>query len=155
MARESFEDLEIADILNKYYVSVKVDKEERPDIDSIYMAVCQAFTGRGGWPVSIFMTAEQKPFFAGTYFPKTARYGAVGLKELLLIIQQKWKNERDALLAPQTKSRRLSISIVLLRHKQIKLYRTLPCNGISRTLMRHLAVSAAHRNFQPPTIFCF
>lgn len=97
MARESFEDLEIADILNKYYVSVKVDKEERPDIDSIYMAVCQAFTGRGGWPVSIFMTAEQKPFFAGTYFPKTARYGAVGLKELLLIIQQKWKNERDAL----------------------------------------------------------
>ena len=57
------------------------------------MAVCQAFTGRGGWPVSIFMTAEQKPFFAGTYFPKTARYGAVGLKELLLIIQQKWKNE--------------------------------------------------------------
>ena len=103
MARESFEDLEIADILNKYYVSVKVDKEERPDIDSIYMAVCQAFTGRGGWPVSIFMTAEQKPFFAGTYFPKTARYGAVGLKELLLIIQQKWKNERDALLRSANK----------------------------------------------------
>lgn len=98
MAHESFEDLEIADILNQYYVSVKVDKEERPDIDSIYMAVCQAFTGRGGWPASIFMTAEQKPFFAGTYFPKTARYGAVGLKELLLIIHQKWKNERDTLL---------------------------------------------------------
>lgn len=98
MAHESFEDLEIADILNRYYVSVKVDKEERPDIDSIYMAVCQAFTGRGGWPASIFMTAEQKPFFAGTYFPKTARYGAVGLKELLLIIHQKWKNERDTLL---------------------------------------------------------
>ena len=98
MAHESFEDLEIADILNKYYVSVKVDKEERPDIDSIYIAVCQAFTGSGGWPTSIFMTAEQKPFFAGTYFPKTARYGAVGLKELLLIIHQKWKNERDTLL---------------------------------------------------------
>lgn len=98
MAHESFEDLEIADILNQYYVSVKVDKEERPDIDSIYMAVCQAFTGSGGWPASIFMTAEQKPFFAGTYFPKTARYGAVGLKELLLIIHQKWKNERDTLL---------------------------------------------------------
>lgn len=98
MAHESFEDLEIADILNRYYVSVKVDKEERPDIDSIYMAVCQAFTGSGGWPASIFMTAEQKPFFAGTYFPKTARYGAVGLKELLLIIHQKWKNERDTLL---------------------------------------------------------
>lgn len=98
MAHESFEDPEIAEILNKYYVSVKVDKEERPDIDSIYMAVCQAFTGSGGWPTSIFMTADQKPFFAGTYFPKTARYGSVGLKELLLIIHQKWKNERDALL---------------------------------------------------------
>ena len=98
MAHESFEDPEIADTLNKYYVSIKVDKEERPDIDSIYMAVCQAFTGSGGWPTSIFMTADQKPFFAGTYFPKNTRYGAVGLKELLLIIYQKWKNERDALL---------------------------------------------------------
>ena len=98
MAHESFEDLEIADILNKYYVSIKVDKEERPDVDSIYMAVCQAFTGSGGWPTSIFMTAEQKPFFAGTYFPKTARYGSIGFKELLLIIHQKWKNERDALV---------------------------------------------------------
>ena len=98
MAHESFEDLEIADILNKYYLSIKVDKEERPDIDSIYMAVCQAFTGSGGWPTSIFMTAEQKPFFAGTYFPKTARYGSIGFKELLLIIHQKWKNERDALV---------------------------------------------------------
>ena len=98
MAHESFEDPEIADTLNKCYVSIKVDKEERPDIDSIYMAVCQAFTGSGGWPTSIFMTADQKPFFAGTYFPKNTRYGAVGLKELLLIIYQKWKNERDALL---------------------------------------------------------
>ncbi len=98
MAHESFEDLEIAGILNKYYVSVKVDKEERPDIDSVYMAVCQAFTGSGGWPTSIFMTAEQKPFFAGTYFPKTARHGSIGLKELLLMIQQKWKDRREALL---------------------------------------------------------
>ena len=80
MAHESFEDLEIAEILNKYYVSIKVDKEERPDIDSIYMAVCQAFTGSGGWPTSIFMTADQKPFFAGTYFPKVARYGSIGFK---------------------------------------------------------------------------
>lgn len=111
MAHESFEDLEIADILNKYYVSVKVDKEERPDIDSIYMAVCQAFTGSGGWPASIFMTAEQKPFFAGTYFPKTARYGAVGLKELLLMIHQKWMNERDALLSSADE-----ITAVLNRH---------------------------------------
>ena len=99
MAHESFEDLEIAEILNKYFVSVKVDKEERPDIDSIYMAVCQAFTGSGGWPASIFMTAEQKPFFAGTYFPKNARFGAVGFRDLLLIIHRKWMDEREALLS--------------------------------------------------------
>lgn len=98
MAHESFEDKEIAEILNQYFVSIKVDKEERPDIDSIYMAVCQAFTGSGGWPTSIFMTAEQKPFFAGTYFPKTARYRSAGLKELLLTIHEKWKNDREALL---------------------------------------------------------
>lgn len=98
MAHESFEDPEIAHILNKYFVSIKVDKEERPDIDTIYMAVCQAFTGGGGWPTSIFMTAEQKPFYAGTYFPKTAKYGLVGLKDLLLLIHHKWENERETLL---------------------------------------------------------
>ena len=98
MAHESFEDMEIATILNKHFVSIKVDKEERPDIDSIYMAVCQAFTGSGGWPTSIFMTAGQKPFFAGTYFPKTARYRSVGFKELLLTIHEKWRDDRAALL---------------------------------------------------------
>lgn len=65
MAHESFEDQEIAELLNRYFISIKVDKEERPDVDSIYMSVCQAFTGSGGWPTSIFMTANQKPFFAG------------------------------------------------------------------------------------------
>lgn len=99
MAHESFEDQEIAGILNRHFISIKVDKEERPDIDSIYMAVCQAFTGSGGWPMSIFMTAEQKPFFAGTYFPKTSRYGSIGFKELLLAIHEKWENSREALLA--------------------------------------------------------
>ena len=97
-AHESFEDEEIAAILNKYFISVKVDKEERPDIDSVYMAVCQAFTGSGGWPTSIFMTAEQKPFFAGTYFPRTARGNMIGLRELLLAIHEKWVTDRDMLL---------------------------------------------------------
>ncbi len=98
LAHESFEDEEIAEILNKYFISIKVDKEERPDIDSVYMAVCQAFTGGGGWPTSIFMTAEQKPFFAGTYFPKTSRGGMVGFRELLLAIHEKWVSDRDMLL---------------------------------------------------------
>ena len=100
MAHESFEDAEIAEILNRSFVSVKVDREERPDIDSIYMTVCQAFTGSGGWPTSIFMTADQQPFFAGTYFPKKARFGSAGLKDLLLAIDDKWKTDRAALLRP-------------------------------------------------------
>ena len=94
MAHESFEDEEIAEILNQYYIAIKVDKEERPDIDSIYMSVCQAFTGSGGWPTTIIMTPEQKPFFAGTYFPKTSRYGQIGLKELLLAVYEQWKADR-------------------------------------------------------------
>jgi len=98
MAHESFEDEQIAEILNKHFISIKVDKEERPDIDSIYMSVCQAFTGSGGWPTTIFMTSEQKPFFAGTYFPKNAKYGQIGLKELLLLIHEKWINDRERLL---------------------------------------------------------
>ena len=98
MAHESFEDQEIADILNQYFVSVKVDKEERPDIDSIYMSVCQVLTGSGGWPTSIFLTPEQKPFYAGTYFPKTARYGKMGFRELLLSIHKNWQTNRKVLL---------------------------------------------------------
>ena len=103
LARESFEDEEIAEILNKYFISIKVDKEERPDIDSVYMAVCQAFTGGGGWPTSIFMTADQKPFFAGTYFPKTSRGGIIGFRELLLAIHENWVYDRDMLLKQSDK----------------------------------------------------
>ena len=98
MAHESFEDREIAALLNRDFISIKVDKEERPDIDSVYMAVCQAFTGSGGWPTSIFMTPDQKPFFAGTYFPKSARGGMIGLRELLMSVRELWKTDRTALL---------------------------------------------------------
>ncbi len=98
MAHESFEDPQVAKILNENFISIKVDKEERPDIDSIYMNVCQAFTGRGGWPLTIFMTPEQKPFFAGTYFPKTSQHGLVGLVDLLSNIKDKWQNNREILL---------------------------------------------------------
>ncbi len=98
LAHESFEDTEIAGLLNQYFISIKVDKEERPDIDSVYMSVCQAFTGSGGWPTSIFMTWEQKPFFAGTYFPRTTRGGRIGFRELLITIHEKWQQDREALL---------------------------------------------------------
>ncbi len=103
LAHESFEDTEISNILNKYFISIKVDKEERPDIDSVYMAVCQAFTGSGGWPTSIFMTADKKPFFAGTYFPKSSRGGMIGFRELLIAIHKKWVCDRDMLLRDSEK----------------------------------------------------
>ncbi|NCC87290.1 MAG: thioredoxin domain-containing protein [Clostridia bacterium] len=98
MAHESFEDKEVAEVLNNNFISIKVDKEERPDIDSIYMAVCQAFTGSGGWPTSIFMTPNQKPFFAGTYFPKKSDYGIAGFLDLIVIISEKWKTNKEDLI---------------------------------------------------------
>lgn len=91
MEKESFEDEETAEILNANYVSIKVDREERPDIDMVYMEVCQRLTGQGGWPLTIIMTAEQKPFFAGTYFPKRAKYNMAGLNEILDGIAKTWK----------------------------------------------------------------
>lgn len=98
MAHESFEDNNTAEILNKNFISVKVDREERPDIDSVYMSVCQALTGSGGWPMSIFMTWDKKPFFAGTYFPVYSRYGMPGFCELLNAVSEQWNNNRAALL---------------------------------------------------------
>lgn len=98
MAHESFEDKTIAEILNRYFISIKVDREERPDVDSVYMSVCQAYTGSGGWPMSIFMTWDKKPFFAGTYFPARAQYGRPGFLDLLSAVADQWNSRRGELL---------------------------------------------------------
>nr|WP_238457728.1 thioredoxin domain-containing protein [Desulforamulus ferrireducens] len=98
MERESFEAEDVAAILNQHFVSIKVDREERPDIDHIYMNVCQALTGSGGWPLTIVMTPEQKPFFAGTYFPRQANYGRPGLLDILEKIARLWQKDRQSLL---------------------------------------------------------
>jgi uncharacterized protein YyaL (SSP411 family) len=98
MERESFEDEEVAGLINRYFVSVKVDREERPDVDHIYMAVCQALRGTGGWPLTIFMTPDRKPFFAGSYFPRSARLGTPGFTDILLQLAHIWKNQRERLL---------------------------------------------------------
>lgn len=95
MEHESFEDIETAELMNKVFVSIKVDREERPDIDNIYMSVCQMMTGSGGWPLSIIMTPGKKPFFSGTYFPKESRYGRIGFKELINNINEAWINKRS------------------------------------------------------------
>lgn len=98
MAHESFEDEEVASLLNQHFVSIKVDREERPDIDQIYMSVCQSLTGHGGWPLSIFMTPEAKPFYAGTYFPKRGRMGMPGFMDIVGGLATLWKQERTRLL---------------------------------------------------------
>lgn len=98
MEKESFEDEEVAKLMNQSFVSIKVDREERPDIDGIYMTVCQMITGSGGWPLTIIMTPEKKPFFAGTYFPKQDRFGRIGMLELIPKLNDIWKNRRQEVL---------------------------------------------------------
>lgn len=95
MEKESFEDEEIAEILNRFFISIKVDREERPDIDSIYMKSCYLFQDRGGWPLSVFMTADKKPFFVDTYIPKDDMYGKLGFKNILLRISELWNKNRE------------------------------------------------------------
>ena len=95
MEKESFESEKVAAILNKDYIAIKVDKEERPDVDSIYMTVCQALTGSGGWPLTIFMTPDKKPFYAGTYFPKESKYRLPGIMDILNSIAEQWKETRE------------------------------------------------------------
>ncbi|ABK15463.1 thioredoxin domain-containing protein [Methanothrix thermoacetophila] len=97
MARESFEDERIAEMLNRAFVCVKVDREERPDIDAIYMEACQIITGRGGWPLTIIMSPDGIPFFAATYIPKDGRLGMMGLRELIPLVEELWRNRRSEL----------------------------------------------------------
>lgn len=99
MERESFEDEEVAEALNRNFVAVKVDREERPDIDHIYMGVCQALTGAGGWPLTVFLDPDRRPFFAGTYYPKHSRWGRPGLLDILARVTQAWREDREALTA--------------------------------------------------------
>lgn len=95
MAHESFEDEEVAAVINEHYVAIKVDREERPDVDSIYMKVCQMMAGHGGWPLTIFMTPDKIPFYAGTYFPKESKYGRPGLMEALVQLHNKYTEDPD------------------------------------------------------------
>ena len=95
MERESFENTEIAQILNDHFISIKVDREERPDVDKVYMTAVQLLGQGGGWPLSVWLTPELKPFFGGTYFPPTTRYGRVGFVELLNRLQTVWKQQQE------------------------------------------------------------
>ncbi len=98
MEKESFENDDVAALMNRFFISVKVDREERPDVDGIYMTVCQMLTGSGGWPLTIIMTPDKKPFFAGTYFPRESRFGRIGMLDLLPRVQKMWEHDREKIL---------------------------------------------------------
>ena len=98
MAHESFEDADTAGIMNQHFVNIKVDREERPDIDTIYMQAVVAMTGQGGWPMSVFLTPEGEPFYGGTYFPPEPRYRMPAFRQILLSIAQIWRDERGKIL---------------------------------------------------------
>jgi uncharacterized protein YyaL (SSP411 family) len=99
MERESFEDPETARLMNELYVCIKLDREERPDIDSIYMEACQAMTGSGGWPLNVFLTPEQVPIYAGTYFPPESRMGMPSWRDVLEAVAQAWREKADEIRA--------------------------------------------------------
>ena len=97
MAHESFEDPAVADVMNELFVNIKVDREERPDVDAVYMEAVQAVSGSGGWPMSVFLAPDGRPFFGGTYFPKAAGHGRPGFTDLLRAVHQAWSTNRDDL----------------------------------------------------------
>ncbi len=103
MERESFENEDVARLLNDTFVSVKVDREERPDIDAVYMKVCHLMTQSGGWPLTIMMTPDQEPFFAATYIPRTTRYGRAGLLEIVPRIKESGKQNAPMFFPPRRK----------------------------------------------------
>ena len=94
MEHESFENSEIAAVMNKHFINIKVDREERPDLDEIYMAAVQGMTGRGGWPMSVWLTPDLKPFYGGTYFPPEDRLGMPGFRRVLETMARVWRESR-------------------------------------------------------------
>ena len=114
MEHESFEDPDVAKLMNETFINIKVDREERPDIDHLYMTVCQLLTGSGGWPLTIIMTPDKRPFFAGTYFPKHSLPNRPGMLELIPAIADAWNHQRDDILVSTQK-----IMASLVEHNQL------------------------------------
>ncbi|SHH78320.1 hypothetical protein SAMN02745823_01007 [Sporobacter termitidis DSM 10068] len=137
MERESFEDAEVAAYLNGNFVAVKVDREERPDVDAVYMQVCQALTGSGGWPLTVFLTPDKRAFFAGTYFPKTSQRGMNGLLEVLSTVAKLWKTNRKKLLHQGDELLRR------LRRAEFRAEELVTAGDF------HTAFEAFHRSFDP------
>jgi uncharacterized protein YyaL (SSP411 family) len=139
MERESFENPEVAVLLNRDFVSIKVDREERPDLDEIYMGAVQAIAGRGGWPMSVWLTPELEPFYGGTYFPLEARFGFPGFIQLLGSIAEAWRDKRSAVVED---ARHLAES--LRRQAKVEPGQTLPSGPVFEEVLAQL-----RRSFDP------
>jgi len=133
MAHESFQDSRVASLMNDTFVSIKVDREERPDIDMLYMSICQMMTGSGGWPLTIIMTPEKEPFFAGTYIPRETRFGRQGMLELIPSIKEIWETRKGEVMesagqitaalrhaASQEPGEKLDEALLHLAYEQLK-----------------------------------
>jgi len=130
MAHESFEDADVAAVMNRLYVNIKVDREERPDIDQIYMAALAATGEQGGWPLTMFLTPDGRPFWGGTYFPKTTRYGRPGFIQVMESVHRAWTEKRNEL----DKS-----ADILSQHVNQRLSSSTPASPVSRESLRRLA----------------
>jgi uncharacterized protein len=137
MERESFENEDIAAVMNQYFVCIKVDREERPDIDKIYMTAVQATTGSGGWPMSVWLTPELKPFFCGTYFPPDSRYGRPGFKDLLQRVHDVWEGNHTGVLAQASQIM-----------ETINQYSSISMNGSSKGSLDDAPLSAGFDQFR-------
>ncbi len=139
MERESFENPEIAALMNEHFVNIKVDREERPDLDQIYMSAVMAMTGHGGWPMSVFLTPELKPFFGGTYFPPSDSRGMAGFPRVLLSVHQAWQERRDEITASAAEMT-----------EQLTAFATIPKGSGSLDFkLLDQAARATMRNFDP------
>jgi uncharacterized protein len=139
MERESFENPDIAGLMNEHFVNIKVDREERPDLDQIYMSAVQAMTGHGGWPMSVFLTPDLKPFYGGTYFPPTDARGMAGFPRVLLSVHRAWQERRDEIRQSATEMT-----------QQLQAYAMLPKgSGILEFALLDNAARAILRNFDP------
>jgi uncharacterized protein YyaL (SSP411 family) len=139
MAHESFEDDEVASLMNHLFVNVKVDREERPDVDSVYMQAVQALTGSGGWPMSVWLAPDGRPFYAGTYFPPTDRHGMPSFTKVLEAVADAWDNRRDEVLGAAAQ-----ISEALARHIVAE-----PGAGAASADLLDAAVAGLHTSFDP------
>ncbi len=157
MARESFEDDTIAAILNEHFIAVKVDREERPDIDGVYMKACQQMTGQGGWPLTIILTPQKEPFFAGTYFPRSGRGGMTGLLELLPRIAGLWKEQRGDLERSAQKTAS-ALRRVIVQHPESQVNKRLLKQGYDELAARFDPVNGGFGRapkFPTPTTLIF